>query len=191
MGKEDNMELCILKFQGTHDAEDALKEVTQANGDRKPWLHDIGMVSRPLVGRVRIGATFPDGTSTTFHEGDLANAVADLGAYTGYFVSSLAGPLEQMFRTVNTRMAAGDLGAEAEERLLHLDTLKKALPRGSSALALIANTQTCDEMVDLFRSYDPEVIRRDVATELHDRLAEFHRQVEQELQSSGQGAGVH
>jgi uncharacterized membrane protein len=180
------MDLCILKFEGTHDAEDALKEVIQANGDRKPWLHDIGTVARPLVGRVRISATYPDGTSATFHEGDLANAVADLGAYTGYFVSSLAGPLEQMFKTVNTRMAAGDVGAEAEERLLHLDALKKALPRGSSALVLIANKQTCDEMVDLFKSYDAEVIRRDVATELHERLSEFHRQVEQELQ--GQGA---
>jgi uncharacterized membrane protein len=182
------MELCILKFEDSHDAEVALKEVIDAQGDRNPWLHDVGMVARPLLGRVRIGATFPDGKSSTFHEGDLGDAFAGLGAYTGYFLSTLTGPLEGMFKTVNLSMAAGSLGSDAERRLLHLDEIKKALPRGSSALALVADTETCDQMVDLFESYQPQVIRRDVAEELRQRLEALHQTIAKGILQASAGS---
>jgi hypothetical protein len=183
------MELCILKFEGSRGAEDALKEVTDAEGDRNPFLHEVGMVARPLVGRVRIGVTFPDGKSPTFHEGDLADAALNQGAYTGYYLSALTGPLGWISRIVTAGAAGESLGTDAEERLFHLDEIKKALPRDSSALALIADTATCDQMVDLFSSYEPKVTRRDVADELRQRLEGLHRRVAQEiLQARGGGA---
>ena len=182
------MELCILKFDGSRRAEDALKEVVDAQADRNPWLHEVAMVARPLMGRVRIGVTFPDGKSNTFHEGDLAEAVSDLGAYTGYLISSWTGPLGSMSRTLSLSDAAGQAGSEAEDRLFHLDEIKKALPRDSSALALIADTTTCDQMVEMFSSYEPKVIRRDVADELRQRLEGLHRRVAQEILQSRGGA---
>jgi uncharacterized membrane protein len=175
------MELCILKFEGSHGAEDALKVVTDAQADRNPWLHEVAMVARPLIGRVRIGATFPDGKSNTFHEGDLADAVSDMGAYTGYFISSLAGPLGSMSRVLKGEAAGGQVGSEAEERLFHLTEIKKALPRDSSALVLIADPKICDQMVELFTSYEPTVIRRDVAEELQQRLDGLHHKVAQDI----------
>jgi uncharacterized membrane protein len=187
------MEICILKFDGNHTAEDALKEVVDANADRNPWLHDIGVVARPLVGRVRVGATFPDGKSKTFHEGDLADAIADLGAYTGYYVSALAGPLGSMIGSVNAALAAGERGSEVERKLFHLDEMKKALPRDSSALVLIAQSDICNAMVEMFKSYSPKVVRRQVAEELrqrlealHDRLAEQFAEAEEERAPSPQ-----
>jgi len=83
------MEICVLKLDGSHTAEDALKEQLDAKGDRNPWLYDVGVVARPLIGRVRIVATFPDGNSTTFREGDLTKAVGELGAHTGYYLTQL------------------------------------------------------------------------------------------------------
>jgi hypothetical protein len=62
------MEICILKFESNHGAEEALREVIDSEGDRTPWLHDVAMVARPLVGRVRIGATYPDGKSKAVDE---------------------------------------------------------------------------------------------------------------------------
>ena len=183
------MELCILKFDGSRAAGDALHEVTDAQADRNPWLHEIGVVARPLLGRVRISATFPDGKSQTFHEGDLAEAVADRGAYTGYFISALAGPLAAMSGSLRGESAAGAIGSEAEQRLFHLDEVKKALPRDSSALALIADEKTCDTMVDLFQSYEPKVIRRDVADELRQRLQDVHQSLVQRI-SQSQAAGA-
>jgi hypothetical protein len=181
------MEICILKFEGSHAAEDALKSTLDAEGDRNPWLHDIGTIARPLIGRVRIGATFPAGKSQTFHEGDLATAVEALGAYTGYYVSSLAGPMSMVAGAANLGLAARARGEEAEHRLLHLDELKKALPRESSALVLIADTQTCDAMVKLFKAYSPKVIRRDVADELRQWLNALHRRVAQQIQAAAEG----
>jgi hypothetical protein len=183
------MELCILRFEGSRGAEDALKEVSDAEADRNPWLHEVAMVARPLIGRVRIGVTFPDGKSNTFHEGDLADAASNLGAYTGYYVSALAGPLGWMSRVLGAEAAGETVGGEAEERLFHLDEIKKALPRDSSALAIIADSKICDEMVELFGSYEPKVIRRDVADELYKRLEGLHRQVVQQLaQGAARGA---
>ncbi len=180
------MEICILKFDGSHRAEEVLAEVIDAQADRNPWLHDVGTIARPLIGRLRIGATFPDGKSKTFREGDLADAVSGLGAYTGYFLSSLAGPLGTMFGTVNAAMTAGARGSEAEARLLHLDELKKVLPRDSSALVLIAEPKTCDVAVEMFKTFEPKVIRRDVEDELQKRLEALHERVAQQLMQAAQ-----
>jgi hypothetical protein len=183
------MELCILRFEGSRGAEDALKDVSDSEADRNPWLHEVAVVARPLIGRVRIGVTFPDGKSSTFHEGDLADAVSSMGAYTGYYISALAGPLTSMFRTVAVADAGETMGSEAEQRLFHLDEIKKALPRDSSALALIADPDICDTMVDLFSSYEPKVIRRDVEDQLQRRLEGLHRRVAQDiLQAQTRGA---
>jgi hypothetical protein len=185
------MDLCLLKFDGSHAAEDALNEVTDEIGDRTPWLHEVGVLARPLVGRIKVVATFPDGKSHTFHEGDLAETVSDLGAYTGYYVSALAGPLGSMIGSVNAGLAANSLGSEAEQRLFRLDEVKKALSRNSSVLALIAEPKICDEMVKTFKKYSPTVVRRNVADELRERLDTLHQRLaEQVLQAGAGGASA-
>src|SRR5262249_30449147 len=126
--------------------------------------------------------------SHTFHEGDLADLIGDLGGLTGYYVASLAGPLSAMFQTVKTSLIAGAWGSDVEQRLLHADEIRKVLPRDSSALVLIAAPETCDEFVDLFESYDPVVIRRDVASELQMRLEELHRRLVQQATQTAEGA---
>jgi uncharacterized membrane protein len=183
------MEICILKFDSNHGAEEALKEVIDSEGDRTPWLHDVAMVARPLLGRVRIGATYPDGKSKIFREGDLAEASADAGAYSGYFVSLLAGPLGSMVRTLRSGAAGEALGREEEKRLFHLDELKRALPRDSSVLVLLGDTRTCDAMVKLFDSYHPQVVRKQAADELRKRLEDLHQRMAQALvQIEAEGA---
>jgi uncharacterized membrane protein len=169
------MEICILKFDGSHEAEDALKEVIDAQGDRKPWLYDIGTIARPMIGRVKIGMTFLDGKSNVFREGDIADAAQALGAYSGYYLSLLAGPLANMSMTVNAAARAADVGEEVEERLLHLNEIKKVLPRESSALVFIGSTEACDDVVQAFQSWHPKVIRRNAEEELNKRLEALHR----------------
>jgi uncharacterized membrane protein len=178
------MEICILKFPETNGAQDALKEVIDAQGDRNPWLHEIGVVSRPLVGRVKVAAAFPDGQSKIFREGDLSDLASDLGGATGYFLSLLAGPLGPMIGAIKASTLAGAAASGAEAKLFHLDELKKALPRESSALVLIADTKTCDAMVEMFNEYDPQVVRREVADELRKRLEGLHERVAENLRQS-------
>lgn len=175
------MELCILTFDGSDTAASALKTAIDAQADRNPWMFDIGTIARPLIGRVKISATFPDGETKTVREGDIAKAAESLGAYTGYFVSSLAGPLSSMFVTVNAGLDAGAAGSQAEQRLLHLDQIKQTLSRDSSALVLIASSDICDAFVRMFDLNDPKpgVIRHDVSAELRKRLETLHRMVTQ------------
>jgi uncharacterized membrane protein len=187
--EDDMMEIGVLKFDGRYSAEDALKTVVDAQADHNPWLHEVGVVSRPLIGRLRIAASFPEGTKT-YRESDLANAVADLGAYTGYFVSALAGPLRSMFATVNAAAAAGDRGSELEERLFHINEIKEQLPRDSSALVLVADADTIDAMVELFEPYEPKVVRHDVQDELRQRLEAVHRRLVQEKAAQAEQEGA-
>jgi uncharacterized membrane protein len=182
------VEICILKFDDTDGAEEALKEVRDAQGDRNPWLHDVGVIARPLLGRVRVAISFPDGKSKTLHEGDLADATADLGGLSGYFLSALAGPLGPMFGSVHGALLAGAQGSDVENQLFHLEDLKKALPRESSALVFVGSPQLCDAMVEMFQSYGPKVTRRDVESELRNRLETLHRRIAQEMSGQTEGA---
>jgi hypothetical protein len=174
------MEICILKFDGSHAAEDALKEQIDAVGDRTPWLYDVGVIARPLIGRVRIGATFPDGNAVTFREGDLAKAGGELGAYTGYYLTQLVATHESRIGAAVKGGSTGkSIGGTVENQLFQIDAIKQALPRDSSALVLVADTKLCDAMVETFKSYEPQVVRRDVTDELRKRLQAYHDQVAQ------------
>jgi hypothetical protein len=185
--EEGPMEICILKFDESSAAGDALKDQLDAQGDRNPWLYDVGMIARPLIGRVRIGATFPDGDSVKFREGDLTKAAGELGAHTGYYLTQLIGLHQSRIGAAVRGSSAGkSLGSAMENELFHIDTIKEALPRDSSALVLVADTKLCDAMVETFKSYEPKVVRRDVGDELRRRLQTYHDQV---AQAFAQAAG--
>jgi hypothetical protein len=181
------MEICVLKLDGSHTAEDALKEQIDAKADRNPWLYDVGVIARPLLGRVRIGATFPDGNSKTFREGDLTKAVGELGAHTGYYLTELIGLHESRIGAAVRGSAAGkSVGSAVETEVFQIDAIKEALPRDSSALVLVADTKLCDTFVETFKSYEPQVVRRNVADELRKRLQAYNDQV---AQAFAQAAG--
>lgn len=163
------MEICILKFSGTHDADHALQEVLDAQADRQPWLHEVGVVRRPLIGRISISATYED-DSTEVKQGDLAGDVEAAGAMTGYLIGSLVGPLHAEMAALEGSMQARGLGDALEDKLLHVDDIKQVLPRGSSALVLVASPEVNDQFFEMFKERSPQVIRRDVAEEVARRL---------------------
>ena len=173
------MQICILGFKGSHAADDAYAEVLELEGEDHRWLLEVGAIARPRVGRMRVGVTFPDGETTTLHEGDLAKAGANLGRLTGFYVSSLAGPFGSMFAAGEGASAGRSLGSEAEKRLFHTADIEKALPRDSSALVLVAEDDACDALVRMFASYSPTVIRGKVEPELRARLEALERRVQQ------------
>jgi hypothetical protein len=184
------MEICILGFKGSDAADEAYDEVLELRGEDNRWLLEVATITRPLVGRVRVGATFPDGETIMLHEGDLAHAAADLGGLTGYYISALAGPFASIFAAAEVESAALSLSSEAERRLFHLDDIKKALPRDSSALALIADDEICDALVKMFDPYSPEVMRLGVEPELRTRLEAFERRLQRVEHDEGLPMGL-
>jgi hypothetical protein len=179
------MELGMLIFDGNHTAEEALREVFDAEADRRKWLHEVGVISRPMVGRITIRASYPENKDAAYREGDLAQRAGDLGAYTGYLLGSLAGPFRASLLMVEAAAAAQSRVAEKEKKLFRIDELKELLPRASSALVLIAEPNVIDEMVQTFASYEPmKTVRRDVNEELRKRLQALREQSLEELAAS-------
>ena len=180
------MEVCILKFGSADGADDALKEVVNAQGDRNPWLYDVGVVRRPLLGRMSIRATFAD-EPPALREGDVKAKFADAGSMTGYLVGSLAGPLHAELAALEGRGQGAGVGKAVEKVLMRTDEIKKNLPRDSSALVLVALPEINDRMVQLFATYSPEVVRKDVAQEMVQNLEAFRQKT---LQDIAQQAGA-
>ena len=181
------MEVCILKFSSADGADDALKEVVNAEGDRNPWLYDVGVVRRPLLGKMSIRATYAD-EAPKLKEGDVKAKFADAGSMTGYLVGSLVGPLHADMAALEGRSQGAGVGKVVEKQLLRTDEIKRNLPRDSSALVLIAPREVNDRMVQLFSAYSSEVIRKDVAQEMEQRLETFRQKT---LQDIAQQATAH
>ena|SRR5450432_445177 len=100
---------------------------------------------------------------------------------TGYLVGSLVGPLHADMAMMEGELRAQRAGKTLEKQLLRTDEVKSALPRGSSALVLIAAPEINDQLVSLFGKWSPEVIRRDVAQEVQKRLETFERKTQQDI----------
>jgi len=175
------MEACVLKFKGTNDADQALEEVVDAQADRNPWLHEVGVVRRPRLGRISIRATFTDDQDTEVKQGDIAGRIADMGGMTGHLIGSLVGPLHADMAMLEGELRAQRAGEALEKKLLRIDEIKNALPRGSSALVLIAAPEINEQLVNLFAKWSPEVTRRDVAQEVQKRLETFERKTREDI----------
>jgi uncharacterized membrane protein len=183
------MEVCILRFDGADGADDALKQVINAQADRNPWLHDVGVVKRPLLGRISIRATFTDEQPVEVKQGDVAKKIAEAGSMTGYALGSLVGPLHAEMAAMESESRATIEGVKLEKQLLRIDQIKSVLPRGSSALVLITTPDINDQFVGFFSQYSPEVIRRDVAQEVQKRLETFQQKTLKDL--AAQRAAAH
>jgi uncharacterized membrane protein len=183
------MEVCVLKFDGVHAADDALKEVAATESDQNPWLHEVGVVKRPLLGRISIRATFADDQTAEVREGDVKSAVAEAGSMTGYLVGSLVGPLHAELAATEGSARGGAVGRALEKMLAPFEEIKSRLRRDSSALVLVASPAVNDRMVALFASWSPEVVRKDVMREMEQRLETFRQRTLQDL--SAQTAAPH
>jgi hypothetical protein len=185
-GKGGDMELCILAFKGVHVADEALKEMINQHGRTAPWLHDVGVVSRPRIGSLRIGASFPDGRTEEFREEDPEKPAGPTDDLTSYFVSSLAGPLATMFTSVNTAIQARESGKAADDRIGYLDEVRNAIARDGSGLVLVGSEDQCDAMVEMFEPWHPTIIRRSIAGDLQRQLLAVQRMAAKDLQVPAQ-----
>ena len=173
------MEACILTFSASNGADDALKKVVSAEAHRDEWLHEVGVIQRPYFGRFSIRATFADDQETDVREGDIAGRISDAGGMTGYLIGSLVGPMHADMVRLEGELGAHHAGRAVEKQLLHTDEIKDLLPRGSSALVLVSRPDVNDRFVQMFSSWSPEVVRRDIAPETQQRLEAFARKTQE------------
>jgi len=163
------MDLCILTLDGANAAEDALEETLSITGEACPWLHDVGVVSRSALGRLRISVSQlkKGGTPFEYEEGELAARAAELGdSPSSWGVLPGADPAFAQSLGIAAIMAR-----DVERRFFHTRALKTLLSCNSSALLLVSVAETCSAMVRLFAPYHPRVLRRHVPGRAADCLS--------------------
>src|SRR5271170_5904125 len=109
------MEVCILKFKKADQAEEALTKLVNEKGDKEPWLHELGVIKRPLVGGISIRATFDE--APEIREGDIASQIENAGKWTGYLVGSLAGPMRARIMELKFKKKVSPVAKEVEKLL--------------------------------------------------------------------------
>jgi hypothetical protein len=163
------MDLCILTLDGAAAAEDALEETLSITGEACPWLHDVGIVSRSALGRLRITVSQlkKGGTPFEYEEGELAARAAEPGDSPSSW-GALHGADPAFAQSLGI---AAIMARDVERRFFHTRALKTLLTCNSSALLLVSAAETCSAMVRLFAPYHPRVLRRHVPGRAADCLS--------------------
>lgn len=163
------MDLCILTLDGANAAADALEETVAITGEGCPWLHDVGVVSRSALGRLRIMVSHSErhGAPFEYEEGELAARAAEPeGGSSSWAATLYADPAYAQSLGI-----AAILARDVERRFFHTRALKTLLTCNSSALLLVAAAETCTAMLRLFAPYHPRVLRRHVPGRASDCLS--------------------
>ena len=162
----------IIRFDGEGTAVE--RYATARDGSTRPgrqlteapWTRDVGFVERHHNGRILLRGTFA-GHYLDVDEGDrVSQKGAGEGAATGGLVGVLGGPPGiavglLLGALVGANVARPD-EVEAEPQAL-TERLREGVPRGSSAIVMIAPAAEVDEMLSALGDSAPELVRRTLA----------------------------
>jgi uncharacterized membrane protein len=160
------LDVALVSFPTQHGAVSAFS----ACPDDAPWKQEVAFVERHHNGRVAVRGTFA-GHYVDIDESDHTSEAGTLeGALTGALVGAIfgLGPPGAAFGFV----FGGALGAvvgkptevETEPEML-VDELRAAVPKGGSALALLAGPQHVDALLAAVAGTQGEVTRRALSDE--------------------------
>ena len=151
-----SVEMVAVAFDGTHIAEHELSALRTPRTD--PWLTDVAVPEHHHSGRYSMKATSPD-----YGKEDHVGAGIALGGGTGLLLGMIAGPLGLIFW--GTMGAIGGAAAGAHDAGAFdpiVDEVKAALPDGTSALILVAETPTAEQLVSAVGARGLRVIRQEL-----------------------------
>lgn len=160
-----SVEMAAVVFDGTHAAEKELSRLRTLRDDA--WLEEVSVLEHHTGGRFSVKATSPDyGDADHFHAG-LA-----IGAGTGLLLGMIAGPLGIFLWSGIGAMAGGAIGAQPQPGAFDplVDQVKEALPRGSSALILVAEDGTAEQLVTAVGEEARETLRQPLTEEQVEEL---------------------
>jgi uncharacterized membrane protein len=131
-----------------------------------PWTRDVGFVERHHNGRLLLRGTFA-GHYLDVDEGDrVSQKGAGDGGATGGLVGVLGGPPGIAVGLLLGALIGANVGrpeeVEAEPQAL-TERLREGVPRGSSAIVMIAPAAEVDEMLSALGDSAQDVVRRTLA----------------------------
>lgn len=155
-----SVEMAAVAFDGAHTAEKELSAVRTSRDD--PWLTEVAVLEHHISGRFSMKATSPD-----YGDEDHAGAGMAFGGATGLLLGTIAGPLGIIFWGTMGAAAGGALGTPEQTGAFDslVEQVKDALPHNSSALILVAENATAEELVSAVGARGRQVLRQDLTDE--------------------------
>jgi uncharacterized membrane protein len=140
-------ELIVLRFPEPDGASHALTAL-QANRPHRRWVEEAAVVERHGSGRVSIRGTYAGYDSGGIAESDDTKAGIAFGALGGGVIGLIGGPLGILIGLVAGGALGGVIasvrGGDTSEGAV-FDKIRRQLPRGSSALMLLAEAKAIHE----------------------------------------------
>jgi uncharacterized membrane protein len=163
------LDLGLIGFKGESTAASVFGTVRDRVGNGAPWTSEVAIVEHLGHGRMSVRGTFA-GHYVDIEETDhVSEPGAAEGALTGTVVGAIFGPPGLAAGLV----LGGIIGAETAkptevepEPELLVDELRKAVPSGHSAIALLADPAHVDAMLSALGESDQiTVVRRTLTAE--------------------------
>lgn len=152
-----SVEMEAVVFDGTHSAEKELSDLRTSRSDA--WLTEVAVLERHPGGRFSMKATSPD-----YGDEEHVGAGLAVGGGTGLLLGLIAGPLGLIFWGTMGAITGGAIGASGKKGPFDplVGEIKDALPLGSSALILVAETATAHQFADAAGEHGKRVIEQDL-----------------------------
>lgn len=162
------LELVVLRFAEPDTASRALSALQSDPMTRRGWLEEAAVLERSGSGRVSIRGTYAGYDSGGIAESDATKTGVAVGAIGGGLIGLVAGPLGILAGFVGGGVVGGAvgsrLGRDTSESAV-FEKIKTGLPPGSSALMLLVDTPTVDEVIATFAVTGAELTRQPLAWE--------------------------
>jgi uncharacterized membrane protein len=159
-----SLDLAVIGYEGEPTASSVFGTMRDSVGTDAPWTHEVEVVEHGRNNRMSIRGTF-DGHYVDVEEGDhVSQGGAARGALTGALVGAVLGPPGWAAGFALGGVIGGDVGRPTEtewEPEGLVEELRSAVPRGHSAIALLAAPEHVDAMLAALpeKPHDP-VLRR-------------------------------
>lgn len=142
------LELIVLRFVEPGGAAAALRALQHNPAPHRRWVEEAAVVERQSSGRVSIRGTFAGHDRGGIAEADDTRAGIAVGGICGGLIGLFFGPVGILVGLFGGAALGGLLGSirggDTTEYAV-FEKIKTQLPRGSSALMLLANADTIHE----------------------------------------------
>jgi uncharacterized membrane protein len=165
-----SLDLAVIVFAGEASASSVFGTMRDRTGEEAPWTHEAALVEHRHNGRMSIQGTF-DAHYVDVEESDhVSQKGAARGALTGVLIGAVLGPpgwasgfaLGGIIGSQVARPTEAETEAEPEGLV---EELRTAVPRGRSAIALLAAPEHVDAMLAELHEKHESVVRRTLTVE--------------------------
>jgi uncharacterized membrane protein len=161
-------DLVLVAFAGVNSAAEEYATARRRSGAAAAWADRAGLVERDEDGRLALHGVFAGHYVDVDERLHVSETGAAEGWRTGALVGLLLGPPGFAVGNVLGAMVGSqehDTGETDAEPTLVADKLRTTVPAPGSAVVLVADAGTCDEMLSAFDLGDATVTRRTLSPE--------------------------